>query len=123
MNWSKTMQYLCLIYEAEALESARSEAENGEIYQGYMAFTEEVQGNGQLVDGNPLMPTDTATTVRIREGEMLVSDGPFAETKEQLGGYYLLECENLDQAIASAAKIPSAKFGRIEIRPIMVFEQ
>ncbi len=117
------MQYLCLIYEAEALEATRSEADSGKIFQGYMAFTEEVQGNGQFVAGEPLMPTDTATTVCVRNGETLVSDGPFAETKEQLGGYYLLECENLDQAIASAAKIPSAVYGRIEIRPIMVFDK
>ncbi len=117
------MQYLCLIYEAEALESSRSDEENGQIFQAYMSFTEEVRENGKLVAGDALMPTDTATTVRVRDGEMLVTDGPFAETKEQLGGYYLLECDNLDDAIAMAAKIPSAKYGSIEIRPIMVFDQ
>lgn len=117
------MQYLCLIYEAETLAASRSDEENGQIFGEYMAFTKDVQDRGQFVAGEPLMPTDTATTVRIRDGEMMVSDGPFAETKEQLGGYYLLECENLDEAIEAAAKIPSAKSGSIEIRPIMVFDQ
>lgn len=117
------MQYLCLIYENEAVELNRSDEENGKIISAYMAFTEEVKENGKMVAGDALMPTDTATTIRIRDNELMVSDGPFAETKEQLGGYYLLECENLDDAIATAAKIPSAKSGSIEIRPIMVFEQ
>jgi hypothetical protein len=87
-----------------------------------MKFSQDVQESGHMVGGNALMPTDTATTVRVRDGETLVCDGPFAETKEQLGGYYLLECENLDEAIAKAAKIPSAKCGSIEVRPIMVFD-
>jgi hypothetical protein len=117
------MQYLCLIYEAEAVEAIRSEAEQGQTYQEYMAFSQEVGENGKMVGGNALMPTDTATTIHVRDGELTVCDGPFAETKEQLGGYYLLECENLDDAINTASKIPSAKTGRIEIRPIMVFEQ
>lgn len=116
------MQFLCLIYEDETLGASRNDAENGEIYQQYMTFTEQVKTNGNLVAGDALMPTDTATTVRIRNNETLITDGPFAETKEQLGGYYLLECASLDEAIKLAAKIPSAKFGSIEVRPIMVFE-
>lgn len=117
------MQYLCLIYEAESIANARTDEENGVLYGGYADFSEGVEANGQYVGGNALMPTDTATTVRVRDGETLISDGPFAETKEQLGGYYLLECANLDEAIASAAKIPSAKDGCVEVRPIMVFDQ
>jgi hypothetical protein len=117
------MQYLCLIYEAESLNDSRTEAENGAVFEGYMAFSQAIQQSGNMVGGEALMPTDTATTVRVRDGETIVCDGPFAETKEQLGGYYLLECENLDQAITLAAKIPSAAFGTIEVRPIMVFDQ
>jgi hypothetical protein len=117
------MQFLCLIYEAESLMATRSEQENGAIFQGYMAFTDDVQKAGKLVAGDALLPTDTATTVRVRNGETLITDGPFAETKEQLGGYYLLECESLDEALQWAAKIPSATSGSIEVRPIMVFNQ
>jgi hypothetical protein len=116
------MQFLCLIYENEALMATRSDEENGKLFQDYMAFTEEVKQAGNLVAGDALQPTDTATTVRVRDGETLLTDGPFAETKEQLGGYYLLECDSLDEAIEKAAKIPSATYGSIEVRPIMVFE-
>ncbi|MEP1742464.1 MAG: YciI family protein [Kangiellaceae bacterium] len=116
------MQFLCLIYENESLMATRSDEENGKIFQDYMAFTEEVKAGGNFVAGDALQPTDTATTVRVRDGETLLTDGPFAETKEQLGGYYLLECESLDEAIEKAAKIPSAADGSIEVRPIMVFE-
>lgn len=116
------MQFLCLIYETESLMATRSDADNGKIFQDYMAFTKDITDSGNLVAGDALQPTDTATTVRIRDGKTLITDGPFAETKEQLGGYYLLECESLDQAIEKAAKIPSAEYGSIEVRPIMVFE-
>ncbi len=116
------MQFLCLIYENESLMATRSDQENGKIFEDYMAFTEEVKQAGNLVAGDALQPTDTATTVRVRDGKTLLTDGPFAETKEQLGGYYLLECESLDEAIEKAAKIPSATTGSIEVRPIMVFE-
>ena len=84
----------------------------------YGTFTEDVRENGKLVTADRLQPTAAATTVRIRNGEMLVTDGPFAETKEQLGGYYVLECENIDEAIAYAAKIPAAEDGSIEVRPV-----
>lgn len=116
------MQFLCLIYENESLMATRTDEENGKIFQEYMAFGEEVKAGGNLVAGDALQPTDTATTVRVRDGETLLTDGPFAETKEQLGGYYLLECKSLDEAIEKAAKIPSATTGSIEVRPIMVFE-
>ena len=115
------MQYLCLIYEAESLMATRSDEENGKIFQDYMTYTDDIKSSGHFVAGDALQPTDTATTVRVRDGETLVTDGPFAETKEQLGGYYLLECASLEEAIEKAAKIPSAKDGSIEIRPIMVF--
>ena len=116
------MQFLCLIYEDEKLQANRDENENNEIFHEYMTFTEQVKTNGNLVAGDALMPTDTATTIRIRNNETLITDGPFAETKEQLGGYYLLECNSLDEALVLAKKIPSAKFGSIEVRPIMIFE-
>ncbi len=116
------MQFLCLIYEDERLQASREEQENNKIFQQYMTFTEQVKTNGNFVAGDALLPTDTATTVRVRNNDTLLTDGPFAETKEQLGGYYLLECDSLDEAIKLAEKIPSAKFGSIEVRPIMVFE-
>lgn len=115
------MQFLCLIYEAESLMATRTEQENGEIFQDYMAYTDEIKSSGHFVAGEALEPVSTATTIRIRDGERVVTDGPFAETKEQLGGYYLLECDTLDEAIEQASKIPSAKCGSIEVRPIMVF--
>lgn len=117
------MQYLCLIYEAESSLPSRPEAEQEAIMGEYFAFTDAVRDQGKLVAGDALMPTETATTVRVRDGKTVTTDGPFAETKEQLGGYYLLECEDLDEAIALAAKIPSARWGSIEVRPIMVFDQ
>lgn len=116
------MQFLCLIYEDESLMATRTDAENGKIFQDYMTFTQSVKDAGQFVAGDALQPTDTATTVRVRNNETLITDGPFAETKEQLGGYYLLECESLDEAIKKASEIPSATYGSIEVRPIMLFE-
>lgn len=117
------MQYLCLIYEAEALEAQRDEQANNEVFGAYMEFTDAIKSSGNFVAGDALMPTETATTVRIRDGQMTTTDGPFAETKEQLGGYYLVEAKDLDEAIEIAARIPSAKTGSIEVRPLMVFEQ
>jgi len=108
------MQYMLLIYSDE-----NGAAEGDEdVLRRYGAFTQEVRENGKLVTADRLQPTTTATTVRIRNGETLVTDGPFAETKEQLGGYYLLECENIDEALAYAAKIPTAENGSIEVRPV-----
>lgn len=116
------MQYLLLIYSNEASEPQPGTPEFDQLIQGYGQFTQEVQEAGALVGGNALKPVATATTVRVREGKADVTDGPFAETKEQLGGYYLLECKDLDEALAYAAKIPSAAHGSIEVRPIQVFE-
>ena len=116
------MQYMLLIYSNEADEPKPGSAEMGPHMQGYMNFTNEVREAGKLVAGDPLLPVASATTVRQRDGATQTTDGPFAETKEQLGGYYILDCEDLDEAIGYAAKIPSAAFGSIEVRPIMVFD-
>lgn len=115
------MQYMLMIYSEEGSGPAPETAEFGEMMQGYGAFTEEVRAKDKMVAGDPLQPVSTATTVRVRDGAMHTTDGPFAETKETLGGYYILECENLDEAIEYAAKIPGAKHGSIDVRPIMVF--
>jgi len=117
------MQYLCLIYESEAAFDSRSEAEQQAIMADYFTFTNDVQESGHMVAGDALLPTETATTVRVRDGQVVTTDGPFAETKEQLGGYYLLECKDLDDAITQAAKIPGARHGCVEVRPIMVFDE
>ncbi|MET1255181.1 YciI family protein [Aliikangiella maris] len=117
------MQFLCLIYESEALMGSRPDSENEQIFNEYMQFTQEVKDSGQFIAGDALQPTATATTVRVRNGETIITDGPFAETKEQLGGYYLLECDTLEEAISLAAKIPSVRDGSIEVRPIMLFDE
>jgi hypothetical protein len=116
------MQYLLLIYENEALGKARNDAENQKVFGGYMKFTEDIKASGHLRGGDALEPVATATTVRVRDGKTLTTDGPFAETKEQLGGYYLIEAPDLDEALKIAAKIPTAETGSIEVRPVMVFE-
>ena len=116
------MQYLLLIYEEEKAWKALSEAERGKIYGEYMSFTAEIKSSGHWKGGNPLQPIHTATTVRVRDGKVSTTDGPFAETREQLGGYYLVEAKDLDEAMALAAKIPSARFGSIEVRPVMKFD-
>ncbi len=113
------MQYMFLIYNAEGAEPAAGSPEFDQMMQGYRKFTEEVRDAGIMREGAPLEAVDTATTVRVRNGSSSVVDGPFAETKEVLGGYYILDCENLDEATAYAAKIPTAAFGSIEVRPVM----
>ena len=115
------MRYLLLIYQNEADHAKLSQEELGAEYAAYMAYGEEVQKRGAFLSGEPLMPTNTATTVRVRGGKTLTTDGPFAETKEQLGGYYLLNCKDLDEAIEWAARIPAVTAGSIEIRPVMEF--
>jgi hypothetical protein len=117
------MQYLLLIYGDQESYNQRSEEERGLIFQAYGTFTQELQQSGAMVGGNALQPVQTATTVRVRDGETLTTDGPFAETKEQLGGYYLIDAESLDDAIEWAAKIPGASHGSVEVRPVMVFEE
>jgi hypothetical protein len=113
------MQYILLIYDNENAMKSRSPAEMGQLMSAYQKFTQDIVNAGNFKAGDPLQPTNTATTVRRREGKTLVSDGPFAETKEQLGGYYLIEAKDLDEAIAIAARVPSAEWGSIEVRPIM----
>lgn len=113
------MKYLCLIYADEVSREQRSKSESDKIFDEYVEFTKSVQRNGNFLGANPLQPTRTATTVRVRNGKTLTTDGPFAETKEQLGGYYLVEAKNLEEAIGIAARIPTARFGSIEVRPIM----
>ena len=113
------MQYLCLIYTEESAD-ARMTREEGQAVMGeYFAFTEGIKKSGHYVGGNPLQPTKTASTVRVRQGKMSTTDGPFAETKEQLGGYYLIEAKDLNDAIQVASKIPAARSGSVEVRPIM----
>ncbi len=116
------MQYLCLIYEAESLMATRSDEQNAEMFADYNQFTQQVKDTNKFVAGEALTPTSTASTVRIRNGETVITDGPFAETKEQLGGFYMLECDSLDDALAQAAKIPAAKYGCVEVRPVMIFD-
>ena len=112
------MQYLLLIYGAESHWDTLQESEKQSILREYMALSEDLRKTGKYINGNELQPTSTATTVRVRNGKKNVTDGPFAETKEQLGGYYLVEARDLDEAIELAARIPSGRWGSIEVRPI-----
>ena len=113
------MKYLLLIYENEADFANVSEAEQGKIFQEYMDYTRRIRKSGNHLGGEPLEPTSTATTVRVRNGKTVTTDGPFAETREQLGGFYMVEAKDLDEAIKLAAGIPGARTGSIEVRPIM----
>ena len=113
------MQYMLLIHDDEARLATMSDEERGRLYQEYGVFSQELRDDGAMVGGDQLQPTSTATTVRVRDGEQLATDGPFAETKEQLGGYYIIEVGTLDEAIEWAARIPSARLGSIEVRPIV----
>jgi hypothetical protein len=114
---------MLLIYGDQSQRGSMSEEEMGQIMQAYGTFTQELQDSGALVAGDALEPIETATTVRVRNDETLTTDGPFAETKEQLGGYYLVDVGSLDEALAWAAKIPGARHGSVEVRPLMVFEE
>ena len=115
------MQYMLLIYDNESSMGSATEAERNAFMGEYGAYTEGLRAAGKFVAGDGLQPTSTATSVRVRDGERLVTDGPFAETKEQLGGYYLIEAASLDEALDWAAKIPSSRLGTIEVRPVMVY--
>jgi hypothetical protein len=112
------MRYLCLICVDESAYEALSPEESAASMAAYMKFGEEMGKAGVLQGGERLRPTSDATTVRVRDGEVITSDGPFAETKEQIGGFYAVDCKDLDEAIAVAAKIPGARLGSIEVRPI-----
>ena len=117
------MQYMLLIYHKEGDQATMSQEEGQALMAGYWAFGDEAQKKGVLRGGDGLHPTSAATTVRVRDGKTLTTDGPFAETKEQLGGYYILDCRDLDEAIEWAAKIPDVKRGSVEIRPVQIFER
>ncbi len=115
------MKYLAIICTDETADAKMSPAQLGDLMKRYGAFTQDSKDKGVWVGGNALQPTSTATTVRVRDGKTVTSDGPFAETKEQVAGYYLFECKDLDEAISWAARIPGATYGSVEVRPIMVF--
>jgi hypothetical protein len=113
------MQFLALIYAGENQDDVDMET----LIAQYQVFDGQAGEAGVLLGGNALEAVSTATSVRVRSGKSELTDGPFAETKEQLGGYYLLECKDLDEALGWAAKIPSARYGTIEVRPVMAFDQ
>ena len=117
------MKYLCLIYDDEK-SMAEMSPSDGQAFMGeYMAFTDSIRGSGQYVAGEALQPVSSATTVRIRNGQVSTTDGPFAETREQLGGFYLIEARDLNDAIQVAGRIPSARTGSIEVRPVVDFSK
>ena len=116
------MKYLCLIYENEKNYETMSPADGEAIMTEYFAFTDGIRRSGQHVAGEALQPTQTATTVKVRNGKVSTTDGPFAETKEQLGGFYLIEAKDETEALRLAAKIPPARVGSIEVRPIRELE-
>ena len=117
------MKYLCLIYDEERNMASMSKAESDAFMGEYFAFTEGIRQSGQYIGGEALQPVQSATTVRIRNGKMSTTDGPFAETKEQLGGFYLIEAKDLNEALQVASKIPSARTGSVEVRPVVDFSQ
>jgi hypothetical protein len=117
------MKYALTIYGDESAAQSASPEEMQAVSQAYGALTQEMQDKGVYVAGEGLYPTPTATTVRVRGDDRNVTDGPFAETKEQLGGFYVLDCKDLDEAIDWAAKIPGAQRGSVEVRPVMVFDE
>jgi hypothetical protein len=113
------MKYMLLIYDDEQFWGKITDAQKKQMMGEYMQFGEGIRASGNFQAGAQLQPTANATSVRVRDGKRLVTDGPFAETREQLGGYYLIEAKNLDEAIAIAEKIPSARQGTIEVRPVV----
>jgi hypothetical protein len=113
------MQYLLLIYQSEA--NSPSDADRSKMMEEYGKFTQSIIQNGNFKAGDALQPTSSATTVRIKDGKPVVTHGPFAETREALIGYYLIDAKDLDEALAIAARVPSARIGSIEVRPVMVY--
>jgi hypothetical protein len=116
------MNYVMMVYQYEAASKAATEEEMAASVARFEKFHGEVAASGHLVDAQRLQHSDTATTVRVREGETLATDGPYAETKEQLGGFYVFECADLDEAIGIAARIPTSESGFIEIRPVFTLD-
>jgi hypothetical protein len=117
------MKYLCLIYENQKSFETISPAEGQAIMNEYFTFTADIQKNGKYLAGEALQPTHTATTVRVRNGKLSTTDGPFAETKEQLGGFILIDAKDLNEALHLAAKIPPGRIGSIEVRPVKELKQ
>jgi hypothetical protein len=112
------VQYMLLIHDDPSAWAGMSEEQVNAVMGEYFAYSDAIRKEGIFVDGQPLQGRDAAHTVRVRDGERIVADGPFAETKEIVGGYYVVDCASLDQALDAAARIPSARFGAIEVRPI-----
>lgn len=117
------MKYLCLIYDDEKKMSTLPKSDSDAFMGEYFTFTESIRKSGHYVAGEALQPVSTATTIRIRNGKVSTTDGPFAETKEQLGGFYLITAKDLNDAIQVASRIPSARLGSVEVRPIMTFDK
>jgi hypothetical protein len=117
------MRYLCLIYDEEKRLGTMSKSESDAFMGEYFAFTEGIRTSGHFLGGEALQPIQMATTVRVRNGKVSTTDGPFAETKEQLGGFYLIKARDLNDAIQVASKIPAARLGSVEVRPIREFDQ
>jgi hypothetical protein len=117
------MRYLCLIYDDEKKMESMSQPDSDKFMGEYFAFTDEIQKSGHMIQGEALQPVQTATTVRTRNGKVSTTDGPFAETKEQLGGFYLIEAKDLNEAIQVASRIPSVRTGSIEVRPVVDFSK
>jgi hypothetical protein len=117
------MQYMLLIYGDESAQAAASPDEQNAVYQAYWQYGEWLNEKGWNAGGDPLRDTSHATVVRVRDGDRVVTDGPFAETKEQLGGYYIVDVPNLDDAIEAAARCPGAEHGTMEVRPILPMDE
>ena len=117
------MKYMCLIYDEEKKIEGMSKAEADQFMGEYFAFTDDIKKKGHYIGGEALQPIQSATTVRVRNGKISTTDGPFAETKEQLGGFYLIDARDLNDAIQVASKIPSARLGTIEVRPVVEFDR
>jgi hypothetical protein len=116
------MKYLCLVYHEEEKIDALPESEYNAVVKDTLAYREELKGTSNYITSSPLQSVQTATTIRVRGGKVSITDGPFAETKEQLGGFYLIEAADLDEAIRLATKMPPARVGSIEVRPLMELE-
>jgi len=117
------MRYLCLIYDEEKKIGAMPRGESDAFMGEYFTFTDGIKKSGHFVGGEALQPVHTATTVRVRNGKLSTTDGPFAETKEQLGGFYVINAKDRNDAVQVASKIPSARLGSVEVRPIMEYNQ
>jgi hypothetical protein len=117
------MRYAVTIYVDESLRESATPEQTQQMSQAYAELAQEMEQQGVIAAGEGLYPTSTATTVRVRDGQREVTDGPFAETKEQLGGFFVLDCNDLDEAIGWAARIPGAQMGSVEVRPVLVYDE